>query len=142
MRIARRVVVLSALLIGLTISSPARAADSKSLDATPQAKAYKALLKAVAAGDFEAYKKSMTKEAVKGIDQQTKEMGLDPKKGMEILKDMTPSDLKFTSLKVDGKKATLEATGKVDKEVNKGTIELEQEDGQWKVAIQSWTNAK
>jgi hypothetical protein len=55
---------------------------------------------------------------------------------------MTPSDLKFTSLKVEVKKATLEATGKVDKEANKGTIAQEQEDDQWKVANQSWTNAK
>ena len=30
----------------------------------------------------------MTKEAAAGIDKQTKEMGLDPKKGMEILKAM------------------------------------------------------
>jgi hypothetical protein len=141
MRIATRVALLSALLIGLTLSS-ALAADAKDIEATPQAKAYRALLKAVAAGDFEAYKKSMTKEAAAGIDKQTKEMGLDPKKGMEILKAMTPTDLKLTALKVDDKKATLEATGKMDKEPNRGTISLEQQDGQWKVANQSWTNAK
>jgi uncharacterized alpha/beta hydrolase family protein len=58
------------------------------------------------------------------------------------MKAMTPTDLKLTSVKVDGKKATLEATGKVDKEANRGTVSLEQEDGQWKVANQSWTNAK
>ncbi len=141
MRIARRIVVLSALLIGLTLSS-AFAADTKNVEGTPQAKAYRVLLKAVAAGDFEGYKKCMTKEAAAGIDKQTKEMGLDPKKGMELMKAMTPTDLKLTSLKVEGKKATLEATGKVEKEVNRGTINLEQEDGQWKVAEQSWTNAK
>jgi hypothetical protein len=33
-------------------------------------------------------------------------------------------------------------TGKVGGQGNKGTIELEQEDGQWKIAMQSWTNAK
>ena len=141
MRIAGRVVVLSALLIGLTISS-VFAADTKNIEATPQARAYRALLKMVAAGDFEGYKKCMTKEAAAGIDKQTKEMGLDPKKGMELMKAMTPTDLKLTALKVDGKKATLEATGKVDKEANRGTVSLEQEDGQWKVANQSWTNAK
>ena len=141
MRIAVRIVVLSALLIGSTLSS-ALAADAKDIEATPQAKAYRALLKAVAAGDFDAYKKCMTKEAATGIDKQTKEMGLDPKKGMEILKAMTPTDLKLTALKVDDKKATLEASGKMDKEPNRGTISLEQEDGQWKVAKQSWTNAK
>ncbi len=112
------------------------------METSPQAKVYRALLKAVQAGDFEGYKKCMTKEAAKGIDQQTKEMGLDPKKGMEMMEAMTPTDLKLTSLKVEGKKATLEATGKVDNELNKGTISLEQEDGQWKVANQSWTNAK
>ncbi len=141
MRIAGRVVVLSALLIGFTVSS-AFAADAKSVEGTPQAKVYRALLKTIAAGDYEGMKKCMTRESAAGIDKQTKEMGLDVKKGMELMKMMTPSDLKLTSLKVEGKKATLEATGKVDKEVNKGTIALEQEDGQWKVANQSWTNAK
>jgi hypothetical protein len=141
MRIVRRVVVLSALLPGLTLCS-VFAADAKNIEATPQAKAYRSLLETVAAGDFEGYKKCMTKEAAAGIDKQTKEMGLDPKKGMELMKAMTPTDLKLTSLKVDGKKATLEATGKVENELNRGTVSLEQEDGQWKVANQSWTNAK
>ena len=87
-------------------------------------------------------KKCMTKESAAGIDKQTKEMNLDPKKGMEMMQAMTPTDLKLTSLKVEGKKAILEATGKMDKEMNKGTVALEQEDGQWKVVNQSWTNAK
>ena len=142
MRMANRVTGLLALF-ALALSSPALGAgDGKDLSTTPQAKAYQALLKAVKAGDFEGYKKAMTKEARVGIDKQTSEAGLDPKKGMEILKTMSPTDLKYTSLKVEGKKAVLEATGKVGGEANRGTIALEQEDGQWKVANQSWTNAK
>jgi Domain of unknown function (DUF4878) len=141
MRFAKRVVALSAPLVVLALSS-ALGADSKNLEATPQAKAYRALLKAVDAGDFDAYKKSVTKEGVKAIEQQMKETGMEPKKGMELLKMLVPSDVKFTSLKVDGKKATLEATGKVDGEMNRGTIPMEEEDGQWKVGKQSWTNAK
>ena len=141
MRFARRVVVLSALFAGLTLSF-VLAADSKNVEATPQAKAYRALLKTIAAGDFEGMKKCMTKESAEGIDKQTKEMNLDKKKGMELMKAMTPANLKLTSLKVEGKKATLEASGMVDKEMNKGTIALEQENGQWKIANQSWTNAK
>ncbi len=141
MRFARRVVVLSALSAVLTLSL-AFAADSKNIEATPQAKAYRALLKTIAAGDFEGMKKCMTKESAAGIDKQTKEMNLDKKKGMELMKAMTPANLKLTSLKVEGKKATLEASGMVDKEMNKGTIAMEQEDGQWKIANQSWTNAK
>ena len=142
MRIANRVTLFVLLLALIFSSSALGAGAAKDIEATPQAKAYRALLKTVEKGDYEGYKKCMTKEAAKGIDQQTKEMGLDPKKGMEMMKAMTPSDLKLTSVKVDGKKATLEATGKMDNELNKGTISLEQEDGQWKVANQSWTNAK
>jgi Domain of unknown function (DUF4878) len=140
MRIATRL----SLLLGLCVFafSSVLAADAKDLKSTPQAKAYDAVLKAVNAGDFEAYKKAMTKESGKKMDQQIKETKMDPKKGMEFLKAMAPTDLKYTNLKVDGKKATLQATGKVGGEVNKGTIELEQEDGQWKVASQSWTNSK
>ena len=140
MRIATRLSLLLVLL-AFGLSSALRA-DTKDLKSTPQAKAYEAVLKAVNAGDFEAYKKAMTKEAGKKMDQQIKETKMEPKKGMEFLKAMAPTDLKYTGLKVDGKKATLQATGKVGGEVNKGTIELEQEDGQWKVANQSWTNAK
>jgi len=141
MRTARRISVLSSWILFLAIS-PASGAETKNLEKTPQAKAYRAQLKAVAAGDFEGYKKSMTSESQKGIDKQIKDSGLDAKKGMELLKAMAPADLKFTSLNVDGKKATLEATGKVGGETNKGTIFLEEEDGQWKIANQSWTNAK
>lgn len=80
----------------------------------------------------------MTREAAKGIDEQMREMGLAPKQGIEMLKAMAPSDLKFTGLKVDGKKATLEAAGKVGGEANRGTINLQEEE-KWKVADQSWT---
>src|SRR5215468_1390736 len=104
MRKARRIFVLSTALTALALS-PVRAADTKNLEGTPQAKAYRALLKVVDVGDFEGYKKCMTKEAAAGIDKQIKETGMDPKQGMVFLKAMSPTDLKFTSLKVDGKKA-------------------------------------
>jgi hypothetical protein len=129
-------------LLALAVSVAARAAGDAKAAGSPQAKAYETLLKAVESGDYEGYKKSMTKAAAEGIDKETKEMGLDPKKAMGMLKDLSPTDLEYTSLKVDGKKATLEATGRVGGETNWGTIELEQEDGQWKVANQSWTNTK
>ena len=139
MRIARRVFVLSTVLTALGLS-PVLAADTKNIESSPQVKAYRNLLKVVDAGDFEGYKKCMTKEASAGIDKQIKETGMDPKQGMVFLKAMSPTDLKFTSLKVDGKKATLEAAGKVGGEASKGTIAMEEQDGQWKVANQSWSN--
>jgi len=141
MRLVNRSLFVSFAAV-LVVSSGLAAADSKDLKSSPQVKAYEAVRKAVQAGDFEAYKKAMTKESAKKMDEQIKESKMDTKKGMEFLKAMEPADLKYTDLKVNGKKATLMATGKVAGEANKGTIELEQEDGQWKVARQSWTNAK
>jgi len=131
--------VVTALLV---CSSAFAAGASKDLEKTAQVKAYRALLKTVDAGDYEAYKKGMAAETAKGMDQQMKDAGIDAKKGMEFLKAMSPTELKFTSLKLDGKKATLEATGKVGGEINYGTIEMVDEDGQWKVIRQSWTNKK
>ena len=133
---------LSVVTALLMCSSAFAAGASKDLEKTAQVKAYRALLKTVDAGDYEAYKKGMAAETAKGMDQQMKDAGIDAKKGMEFLKAMSPTELKFTSLKLDGKKATLEATGKVGGEINYGTIEMVDEDGQWKVVRQSWTNKK
>jgi hypothetical protein len=140
MRILARTTL--ALPVLALLAAPALAGGGKDLEATPQAKAYRVLLKAVDDGDYEAYKKAMVAEAAKSIDEQTKEMGMTPKKGMEFLKAMAPTDIKLTDLKVDGKKATLFATGKSDGETNWGTIELAEENGAWKVGHQSWTNKK
>ncbi len=131
------------VLVAALLCAPIFAAGaSKDLEKTPEVKAYRALLKTIDAGDYEAYKKGMAAESAKGMDQQMKDSGMDAKKGMAFLKAMSPTDLKLTSLKVDGKKATLLATGKVDGEINYGTIEMAEEDGQWKVVRQSWTNKK
>jgi len=137
MRMTIRATFALALLLGLAL--PSLAAD---LETTPQAKVYRQSLKAIDKGDYEAYKKCMTAEAVKEIEAQTKEMGKTPKDGMEMMKMMAPSDVKFTDLKVDGKKAVLKATGKQDKETMYGSIDLAEENGAWKVGKQSWTNKK
>ena len=132
--------VLAATLATLLAAFPAAAKED--LSKTPQAKVHQALLKAVDTGDYEAYKKCMTKAALEGIEKESKETGLDPKKALAMLKEMAPKNLAYTNLKVDGKKATLEATGEVFGEPNKGTIELEQENGEWKIGRQAWSNKK
>ena len=132
----REAACLMALLLGLSAVSAA-----EDYSKSPQAAAYQASLKAIASGDFEAYKKTVTKAARAGIEKDMKEMNMDAKKGMEMLKAMAPTDVKYTALKVDGQKATLSATAKMMDEPQYGTIELENEDG-WKVGHQSWTNKK
>jgi hypothetical protein len=140
MRILARMTL--ALLFVALVCVPTWAGGGKDLEATPQGKAYHALLKTVETGDYDGYKRAMVAEAAADIDKQTKELGMTPKKAMEFLKALAPSDVKLTDLKVDGKKATLSATGKSGGETNWGTIELAEEHGVWKVGKQSWTNKK
>jgi opacity protein-like surface antigen len=122
---------------------PAFAADAaKAAASSPQAKAYETMRKAVAAGDYQAMRATMSKATLAKMDQQNKDMHLDTKKGMEMMKDMAPTDLKFTDVKVTGSKAVLSATGKVMGEANWGTIEETNEGGQWKIDSESWTNTK
>jgi Domain of unknown function (DUF4878) len=139
MRILRTALGLLALLL---LGSPLLlAADAaKDLEATPQGKAYRALLKTVDDGDYEAYKKAMAADSAKEMDAQLKEAGMDAKKAMAFMKAMQPSELKLTSLNVDGKKATLTAKGKMMGEMSNGTIDMVEEGGQWKVVKQSWSN--
>ena len=132
---------LLGLALGLAVSLPALAAG-KDLEGTPQAKVYRANGKAVAAGDFEAYKKTMSADSLKMMDAQAKELKKTPKELMEFVKMMSPTDIKLTDLKVDGKKATLSMTGKSDGAMMKGSADMVEEGGQWKIAKQEWSNAK
>lgn len=139
MRILARATLVPIVLVSL--SAPLLAGDAaKDLEKTPQAMAYRALLEIVDSGDYEAYKKAMASESAKEMDAQLKDSGMDVKQAMGFLKAMSPTELKLTSLKVDGKKATLLARGKMDGEMNTGTIEMLEEGGEWKVVKQSWTN--
>lgn len=133
---------LLCLALGLALALPAFAAAPKDIEATPQAKAYRANAKAIAAADYEGYKKTMSSEAQKQMDAQVKEMKKTPKEVMEFMKVMSPTDIKLTDLKVDGKKATLSMTGKSDGQAMMGSADMVDEGGQWKMGKQSWSNAK
>jgi hypothetical protein len=144
MRKTLRSILVLALVLGSYLATPlvARAADSKDVESSPQAKAYRESVKAIAAGDEKAYARTMTSEANKQMETKAKEIGKTPKELMELLKIMQPSDVKLSDLKVDGKNATMAATGKSAGETMYGNIELEDENGQWKVRKQRWSNTK
>ena len=127
------------LLLVLGFSWAATAAD---IETTPQAKAYRASVKAIDSGDVKAYQGTLASEAVKEMEKVSKDMGKTPKDLMELMKILQPSDVKLSDLKVDGKAATMSATGKSDQETMYGSIELLEENGQWKVRKQKWSNTK
>ncbi|HKB72475.1 MAG TPA: hypothetical protein VKH46_16710 [Thermoanaerobaculia bacterium] len=127
----------------LLFVQPARGSgDPKKLESTPQAKAYLAQLAAVQAGDWGAYEKASTKKAFLTDEKLMKATKKTPKAMLTVISHMAPKEVTFTSLEVEGNKATLTASGMLDGAMNKGTIRILQEDGQWKVDGQSWSDAK
>ena len=109
---------------------------------SPQAAAYLAWVKAVKAGDIEAWKKTVPAEASQQIEAQAKEMNKTPKDVLEFLGAMSPDQSKITGLKVDGNNATLSVTGKTKGEPKPsyGKVQLVLEGGAWKVGKQSWSD--
>jgi hypothetical protein len=130
---------LLVLSVALGFSLPSSASD---IEASPQARVYRASAKAIEAGDLKAYQATLASESKKEMDKVSKEMGKTPKDLMELIQIMQPKDVKLSDLKVDGKKATMAATGKSDAETMYGSIELTEESGQWKVRKQSWSNTQ
>lgn len=139
MRKLERFCVLFGVCLGFSLAALA-AGNAKDIEGTPQAKAYRASLKAIEAGDYEAYKKTLTSATLKQMEEQTK--GKSAKEVMEFVKSVSPTEVKMTSLKVGGKKATLGTSAKMDGQAMKGSIAMEEEGGQWKVGQPSWEPAK
>lgn len=109
---------------------------------SPQAKVYLEWVKAVKAGNLEAWKKLVPAEASKQIEAQAKEMKKTPKDVLDFLGSMSPDENKITGLKVDGTKATLSVTGttKGEPKPSYGKVEMVLEGGAWKVGQQSWSD--
>lgn len=139
MRNRVRLHLLVGICLGVSLAS-ASVRAAQNVEGTPQAKVYRASLKAVAAGDYEAYRKTLSSATLKQMDEQTK--GKSPKEVMEFTKMMSPTDVKLISVKVEGKKATLAASATMDGQAMKGSIELEEEAGHWKVGQPNWQPAK
>jgi hypothetical protein len=135
---------LAALFVAAALSVSAGEAPKGDGDAarSPQAKAYLDWVKAVKAGNLEAWKKLVPAEASQQIEAQAKEMKKKPKDVVEFLGAMTPDENKITGLKVDGGKATLLVTGRTKGEPKPsyGKVEMIQEGGAWKVGKQSWSD--
>ena len=108
-----------AAVIALALGAPLLAAE-KDLSKTPQAKAHEAQLKALNAGDYEAYRKTVTKANLEQMDKEIKESGMDAKKAMEFLKEMAPQEIKYTGLKVEGRKPRSWRRAKSFDQVNYG----------------------
>ncbi len=135
-----RTTIRACLALGFCLGFSVAALGADNAEATAQAKAYRAVLKAISAGDLEAYKKGLSSATLKQMEEQTK--GRSAKDVMDFVKMMTPTDQKITSVKVDGKSATLQVTGKMDGQAMSGSIAMVDEGGQWKVGQPNWGSSK
>jgi len=141
----RRLLPLTLAALLVVAALPIAAGDApKGGDAakSPQAAAYLAWVKAVKAGDIEAWKKTVPAEASQQIEAQAKEMNKTPKDVLEFLGAMSPDQSKITGLKVDGNNATLSVKGitKGEPKPSYGKVQLVLEGGAWKVGKQSWSD--
>jgi hypothetical protein len=103
-------------------------------DGGEPAKAYRAYLKTIQAGNITQIRNSVTVERSKQVsDKDMKEM-------IPMLQAMAPKNLKITGGAVDGDHATLLATSQDGKELMQGTITMAKETGAWKVELESWKN--
>ena len=110
---------------------------------SPQAKVYFDWVKAVKAGNLEAWKKLVPAEASQQIEAQAKEMKKTPKDVVAFLGAMTPDENKIHGPQGRSRtKATLKVTGttKGEPEHSYGNVEMIQEGGAWKVGRQSWSD--
>ena len=125
--------------VSVSAGDPPKGGDAAK---SPQAKVYLDWVKAVKAGNLEAWKKLVPSEASQQIEAQAKEMKKTPKDVVEFLGAMTPDENTVTGLKVDGTKATLKVAGKTkgDPKPSYGSVEMIQEGGAWKVGRQSWSD--
>jgi len=135
----KRILPLALAALFVVAALPLTAADAAK---SPQAKVYLEWVKAVKAGNLEAWKKVVPAEASQQIETQAKEMKKTPKDILEFLGAMSPDESKITGLKVDGDKATLLITGKTKGETKPsyGKVQMIQEGGAWKVGNQSWSD--
>lgn len=138
-----RRISLAAFALALALASALLASDDpKKLESTPRVKAYRALLAAMNAGDYAACKSRMVREAGARMDETTKRMGKNPGDVLAHLARLTPPDVAVTDLEVDGKRAVLHAVGRLDGETHEGTVELSEEEGEWRVIVRTWTTRK
>jgi predicted lipid-binding transport protein (Tim44 family) len=132
--------VRACLVLRFCLAFSAAVSGADNPEATAQAKAYRAVLKAISAGDLEAYKKGLSSATLKQMEDQTK--GRSSKEVMDFVKMLTPTDQKITSVSVDGKTSTLKVTGKMDGQAMNGSISMVEEGGQWRVGQPNWGSSK
>jgi hypothetical protein len=113
---------------------PPTAAETAAAQKSPQAKVYRDFLNAVQKEDLAALKKLFSKEQAKNLDDP------DAKKMVQMVRMMSPTDIKVLKVVETGDAADLTVAGKQDGNVANGVVHMVKEGGAWKVQREEWKN--
>jgi hypothetical protein len=100
----------------------------KNLDDTPQGKAARAFMKAVASGDLEAVRKMVSAEGRKELE------GPDAEETFKMLQAFTPEKGEITAVEVKGNTASVTVVEKDESSTSTLTMKLVLENKEWKVS--------
>ena len=95
-------------------------------------KAYAAYYRALMAGDKDELRKHLSSEGFNEIDEEALDMAI------ELAQMAKPTTLNIIGSEIKGNEALLKAEGFHEGEKSTGSIEMKLENGEWKVAKDSW----
>lgn len=98
----------------------------------PPSKAYAAYYRALMAGDKDELRKHVSSEGFNEVDEEALDMAI------ELAQMAKPTTLNIIGSEIKGNEALLKAEGFSEGEKSTGSIEMKLENGEWKVAKDSW----
>jgi hypothetical protein len=107
---------------------PSQTASSQDLESTPQARTVRAFMKAVAAGDLNALRRTLSAEALKELE------GMDAKETLEMMKAFLPQGGAISSIEVEGTTAAVKIVEKEAGMTSTTTVRLVLENKEWKIS--------
>ena len=128
--------LFSGILCGLLLAAAGCSktiTDPQEIEKSPQAKAYRAYVKAIQDGNWLDLMRGVTSE----ISQRLQMIG-GSEQHLAMFREGLASDIRFTKLRVEGSKAVLSATGKAQGAPAKCDIQLRREGRLWRVEKDEW----
>lgn len=111
----------------LVLLMPSTPSAWQNMEDTPQAWTVRAFMKAVAAGDLEGMRKTLSAGGQKELD------GLDPKETIEMMQAFLPEEGEITAIEVEGDTATVSVVERDGNVTSTSMVRLILENMEWKI---------
>jgi hypothetical protein len=111
-----------------TVAAAGSASAGQNLEDTPQARTVRAFMKAVAAGDLDGMRNTLSADGQEELD------GLDPAETIEMMQAFLPEQGEITAVEIDGDTATVSIVERHDNVTSTATVRLVLENMEWKIS--------